>query len=64
MITDFQIVYDVFYSKITDDMFMELDECQTEGLLEELLLNALPWFEFPRVNLNDYDAVICTEIGG
>lgn len=55
MITDFQIVYDVFYSKITDDMFMEIDECQTEGLLEELLLNALPWFEFPRVNLNDYD---------
>jgi hypothetical protein len=34
---------------------MELDQQQTEALLEELLLNALPWFEFPRVNLNDFD---------
>jgi hypothetical protein len=22
---------------------------------EELLLNAIPWFEFPRVNINNYD---------
>ena len=53
--TKFTKVYDRFLGKITDDMYMELDECQTEEMLDELLLNALPWFEFPRVNLNSYD---------
>lgn len=55
MITEFNIIYDCFFSKITDDMYMELNYCQTEAMLEELLLNAIPWFEFPRVNLNNYD---------
>ena len=49
--TDFNIIYTRFYSKITDDMYMELDRDQTDALLEELLINALPWFEFPRVSL-------------
>ena len=49
--TDFNIIYTRFYSKITDDMYMELDRTQTDALLEELLINALPWFEFPRVSL-------------
>ena len=53
--TDFTIVYKCFYSKITDDMYMELDEAETDGLLSELLVNAIPWFEFPRINLYDYD---------
>ena len=49
--TDFNIIYTRFYSKITDDMYMELDRVQTDALLEELLINALPWFEFPRISL-------------
>lgn len=53
--TEFDIVYNCFYSKITDDMYMELDESQTKALTRELLVNALPWFEFPRVNIMDYD---------
>ena len=55
MVTEFIKVYNYFYSKVTDDMYMELDADQTENLLEELLLNALPWFEFPRVAIFDYD---------
>ena len=55
MATKFNQIYNCFYSNITDDMYMELDEAQTADLLEELLLNAIPWFEFPRVNLNNYD---------
>lgn len=55
MVTEFNKVYNYFYSKVTDDMYMELDANQTETLLEELLLNALPWFEFPRVDIFDYD---------
>jgi hypothetical protein len=55
MKTKFEQVYNCFYSKITDDMYMELDEAQTKALSEELLLNALPWFEFPRKNIHNYD---------
>ena len=62
--TYFATIYRYFYSKITDDMYMELDETQTEGLLEELLLNALPWFEFPRFDIYNYNltekAFLCT----
>lgn len=53
--TEFEAIYNCFYSKVTDDMYMELDEYQTHALLEELMLNALPFFEFPRVNINNYD---------
>ena len=55
MATAFEQVYNCFYSKITDDMYMELDEAQTKALSEELLLNALPWFEFPRKNIHSYN---------
>ena len=55
MKTNFEQVYNCFYSKITDDMYMELDETQTKALSEELLLNALPWFEFPRKNIHNYN---------
>lgn len=53
--TEFEKVYNCFYSKITDDMYMELDANQTAELMKELLLNALQWFEFPRTNIYDYD---------
>ena len=52
--TPFSIVYDTFLSKVTDDMYMELTKQDTYGLLQELLLNAIPRFEFPRVDLFDY----------
>ena len=53
--TPFSIVYDSFLSKITDDMYMELTELDTYRLLQDLLISALPKFEFPRVNLTDYE---------
>lgn len=53
--TPFSIIYDSFLSKITDDMFMELTELDTFRMLEELLMTAIHKFEFPRVNLNDYE---------
>lgn len=54
MATAFNKIYKRFYSKITDDMYMELDPRDTEKLTQELLINAIDWFEFPRVNLNNY----------
>lgn len=53
--TSFSLVYDSFLSKITDDMYLELSELDTFKLLEELLFSAIEKFEFPRVNLNDYE---------
>lgn len=56
--TKFAVVYDAFLSKITDDMYMELTIDDTRAMLEELLMSALHWFEFPRVNIFDYDKEI------
>ena len=53
--TLFTKVYDAFFRKITEDMYMELTKEDTENMVQELLLSALSWFEFPRVDINDYD---------
>lgn len=53
--TPFSNIYDSFLSKITDDMYMELTELDTFRLLEELLITAIQKFEFPRVDLTNYD---------
>lgn len=55
MYTTFQEVYDSFLSGITDDMFMELTREDTEELLQEILMAALPHFEFPRKEIYDVD---------
>lgn len=53
--TPFSFIYDSFLTKVTDDMYMELTELDTYRLLEDLLISAIHWFEFPRVDLNDYE---------
>ena len=53
--TAFNEIYNKFKAKITDDMFMELTPGETDSLLKELLLNSLHNFEFPRVNIHDYN---------
>ena len=47
-VTSFKEMYDFFLSGITDDMFLELTKQDTEKMLEEILIAALPHFEFPR----------------
>ena len=53
-VTSFSLVYDSFLSKITDDMYLQLDEQDTYKMLRQLLLSAIEKFEFPRVDLWDY----------
>jgi hypothetical protein len=53
--TSFTTVYDCFLDKITDDMYMELTEEDTSKMLTGLLRNALPHFEFPRVDIYDFN---------
>lgn len=52
--TPFSSIYESFLSKITDDMYMELTQEDTYRMLEDLLISAIPKFEFPRKNLFDY----------
>lgn len=59
--TPFSYIYDSFLSKITDDMYMELTELDTYQLLEELLLSSIQKFEFPRVDLTEYELVSITD---
>lgn len=60
MSTPFVDVYNRFLGKITDDMYVELTPQDTIRDLRNILIDAIPGFEFPRHNLYDY--VIQTEI--
>jgi hypothetical protein len=51
MFTLFSSVYDRFLGKITDDMYMELTPEDTVKDLRNLLIDAIPGFEFPRKSL-------------
>ena len=58
--TQFSAVYNRFLGKITDDMYVELTPQDTIRDLRNMLIDAIPGFEFPRHNLYDY--VIQTEV--
>ena len=60
MATLFTDVYNRFLGKITDDMYVELTPQDTIRDLRNILIDAIPGFEFPRHNLYDY--VIQTEV--
>ena len=52
--TKFATVYNRFLGKITDDMYLELTPQDTIRDLQNLLIDAIDGFEFPRKNLQDY----------
>ena len=52
--TKFTEIYNRFLGKITDDMYVELTPQDTIRDLRNLLIDAIPGFEFPRHNLYDY----------
>ena len=52
--TNFSAVYNRFLGQITDDLYLELTPEDTLKDLQNLLINAIPGFEFPRKNLYDY----------
>lgn len=53
--TSFNEIYDAFFSKITDDMYLELTPQDTQRDVKSILLQAIPGFEFPRFSLYGYD---------
>ena len=52
--TQFSAVYNRFLGQITDDLYLELTPEDTLKDLQNLLINSIPGFEFPRKNLYDY----------
>ena len=60
--TPFSAVYNRFLGQITDDLYLELTPEDTLKDLQNLLINAIPGFEFPRKNLYDYTIEV-REIG-
>lgn len=52
--TPFSTIYDSFFSRVTDDLYIELTPQDTEMQLQDILLAAIPAFEFPRFNVFDY----------
>ena len=52
--TQFSAVYNRFLGQITDDLYLELTPEDTLRDLQNLLINAIPGFEFPRKNLYNY----------
>ena len=57
--TRFSEIYNRFLGKITDDMYLELTPEDTVKDLQNLLIDSIPGFEFPRVDLDTYE--ICLE---
>lgn len=58
--TKFSTVYNRFLGKITDDMYMELTPEDTIKDLQQMLISALPGFEFPRKDLFNYEIETAT----
>ena len=56
--TSFVKVYNRFLGKITDDMYMELTPEDTLRDLQNLLINAIPGFEFPRQVIDDFTLLV------
>ena len=52
--TQFSEIYNRSLNKITDDMYMELTPEDTIKDLRNLLIDAIPGFEFPRKVIDDY----------
>jgi len=52
MATLFKTIYGRFFSKITDDMYLEYTEYDTNKDCQLMLINCLPKFEFPKQNLS------------
>ena len=54
--TSFDSIYNCFFGKVTDDMYLELTPEDTQRDAKSLLIQALPYFEFPHFHINDYNA--------
>ena len=59
--TQFSAVYNRFLGQITDDLYLELTPEDTLKDLQNLLINVIPGFEFPRKDLNNFQIIRYTK---
>lgn len=52
--TSFDKVYDMFFSQITDDLYITLTESEAKQDAQSMLLKAILKFRYPKVNVKDY----------
>ena len=57
MATSFKTIINRFLGKITDDLYLEMTYEETVRDSTQFLLDAIPYFEFPRFQLYDYDEI-------
>lgn len=55
MATPFEKIYNRFFGKVTDDMYLEMTYEDTLRDAKSILLDAISYFEFPRFALYNYD---------
>lgn len=55
MATTFETIINRFLGKITDDLYLELTPEDTIRDAKQFLIDAIPYFEFPRFALYDYN---------
>lgn len=53
--TPFDEIYDLFFTTVTDDMFLEWMKDETYDQIKNILIRALSNFQFPRFRIFDYD---------
>lgn len=53
--TPFSDIYDAFFGKITDDQYLEWTKEDTENDVYNILMDAIPGFEFPRFPLYSFN---------
>lgn len=53
--TPFSTIFSSFYQIVTDDMYLSWTEEETEADLQNILIRAIPNFQFPKFKLYDYD---------
>ena len=61
--TSFITIYDSFLARVTSDMYLEFTEIETLNMLQDILINAIPRFEFPRFNIFDYEIGYWDDLG-
>ena len=61
--TPFSAIYDAFLTRVTNDMYLEFTELDTLEMLQDLLVAAIPRFEFPRFDIFDYDEGFLDSVG-
>lgn len=53
--TSFDVLNSRFLQSVTDDMYLEFTKEDTDEMLDELIIEAINWFEYPKdKNLYDY----------